>query len=254
MRWTSGPPLGRNQKVGAVDSNLIIPVYVDTNALLDLLASIEGGFSLVEKVTTRTASAAGSDKQLSAEAGTEFGVPNVLSMLKIRPGGSLRSTKQQESGEETEAKRYPLRLPLAPAPRLPRRGGSRHEPEPRRGCLGGDSPIRFRRSPWERVNQRVRPKPRGWLGRTHHLHMSILIEVMSGLGLLAAGMPLPARQLRLSLDMTDHAVRSGRPRSSAFARNRGRLTSLRTIPRNLSTPMRRSAFVISELPPVCRVC
>lgn len=33
-------------------ADLIVPIYVDTNALLDLLASIEGGFSLVEKVTS----------------------------------------------------------------------------------------------------------------------------------------------------------------------------------------------------------
>lgn len=89
-----------------MNSNLVVPVYVDTNALLDLLASIEGGFSLVEKVTTRTAATSGSDKSLSAETGTEFGVPNVLSLLKIKLGGSLRSTKQREAGEETEAERY----------------------------------------------------------------------------------------------------------------------------------------------------
>lgn len=89
-----------------LDPNLMIPVYVDTSALLDLLASIEGGFSLVEKVTSRTATTAGSDKSLAAEVGTEFGVPNVLSLLRIRLGGSLRSAKQRESAELTETDRY----------------------------------------------------------------------------------------------------------------------------------------------------
>lgn len=86
--------------------NLIVPIYVDTNALLDLLASIEGGFSIVEKVTTRTTTTSGSDKSISAEAGTEFGIPNVLNLLKIKLGGSLSSKKQREAGEEKEAERY----------------------------------------------------------------------------------------------------------------------------------------------------
>jgi len=86
--------------------NLVVPIYVDTNALLDLLASIEDGFSIVEKVTTRTTTTAGSDKSISAEAGTEFGIPNVLNLLKIKLGGSLSSKKQRETGEEKEAERY----------------------------------------------------------------------------------------------------------------------------------------------------
>jgi len=87
-------------------SNLVVPIYIDTNALLDLLASIEDGFSIVEKVTTRTITTAGSDKLISAEAGTEFGIPNVLNLLKIKLGGSLSSKKQRETGEEKEAERY----------------------------------------------------------------------------------------------------------------------------------------------------
>jgi len=87
-------------------SNFVVPIYIDTNALLDLLASIEGGFSIVEKVTTRTITTAGSDKSISAGAGTEFGIPNVLNLLKIKLGGSLSSKEQRESGEEKEAERY----------------------------------------------------------------------------------------------------------------------------------------------------
>jgi len=90
----------------SIKSNLVVPIYIDTNALLDLLASIEDGFSIVEKVTTRTITTAGSDKLISAEAGTEFGIPNVLNLLKIKLGGSLSSKKQRETGEEKEAERY----------------------------------------------------------------------------------------------------------------------------------------------------
>ena len=67
-----------------MNGNLIVPVYIDTNALLDVLASIEGGFSFVEKVTSHTSSSSEKDKSASAETGTEFGIPNVLSPLKIK--------------------------------------------------------------------------------------------------------------------------------------------------------------------------
>jgi hypothetical protein len=89
-----------------MNDNLIVPIYVDTNALLDLLASIEGGFSLVEKVTSRTSTSSEKDKSALVEAGTEFGIPNVLSLLKIKLGGSLSAKKGEEAGEERESERY----------------------------------------------------------------------------------------------------------------------------------------------------
>jgi hypothetical protein len=89
-----------------MNDSLIVPVYVDTNALLDLLASIEGGFSLVEKVTSRTSAISEKDKSALMEAGTEFGIPNVLSLLKIKLGGSLSTKKEEEAGVERETERY----------------------------------------------------------------------------------------------------------------------------------------------------
>lgn len=89
-----------------MNTNLIIPIYVDTNALLDLLASIEGGFSLVEKITSRSSTTSEKNRSATVEAGTEFGVPNVLSLLKVKLGGSLSSKKGKESGEEIETERY----------------------------------------------------------------------------------------------------------------------------------------------------
>lgn len=85
-------------------SDLVVPIYLDTNALLDLLASIEGGFNIVEKITTKESRAAGSAHEVKAEAGTEFGIPNVLSLLKLALGYSGRrsSEKAQESAKETE--------------------------------------------------------------------------------------------------------------------------------------------------------
>lgn len=76
-----------------MSEDLILPVYIDTNALLDLLASIEGGFSLVEKVTSRSSVSTQGERTVAAGAGTEFGIPNVLSLLKIKLGGSFSSKK-----------------------------------------------------------------------------------------------------------------------------------------------------------------
>jgi hypothetical protein len=89
-----------------MSQDLIIPVYVDTNALLDLLASIEGGFSVVEKVTTHSADTRGIDRGVKAETGTEFGIPNVLSLLKLSLGYSANWKKTQEKSQQTEAERY----------------------------------------------------------------------------------------------------------------------------------------------------
>lgn len=93
-------------KSNYMESNLIVPIYIDTNALLDLLASIEGGFSIVEKVTSRRVASTDSEKSALGESGTEFGVLNVLNLLKVKFSGSLSSRKQQETGEEKEAERY----------------------------------------------------------------------------------------------------------------------------------------------------
>ncbi|MGB2694577.1 MAG: hypothetical protein WBD55_05250 [Dehalococcoidia bacterium] len=92
------------EKTEGID--LLIPIYIDTNVLLDLLASLEGGFSIVEKVTTRSASSQESERGARVEGGTEFGILNVLNLLKINVGGSLASKKGHETGEEREAERY----------------------------------------------------------------------------------------------------------------------------------------------------
>jgi len=86
--------------------DLVVPVYIDTNALLDLLASIEGGFSTVEKVMTRRITGTESEKSTIGDVAAEFGIPNVLNLLKIRLSGSLGSKKQHVAGEEKETERY----------------------------------------------------------------------------------------------------------------------------------------------------
>lgn len=86
--------------------DLLLPIYIDTNLLLDLLASVEGGFSLVEKVTTRATTASEQNKAITAEAGTEFGIPNFLNLLKIKVAGSATSLSTADTAEEIQSERY----------------------------------------------------------------------------------------------------------------------------------------------------
>ncbi len=89
-----------------MQEDLIIPIYVDTNALLDVLASIEGGFSVVEKITSQSADTKGIERGVKAETGTEFGMPNVLSLLKLNLGYSANWKKSQEESHQRETERY----------------------------------------------------------------------------------------------------------------------------------------------------
>lgn len=82
--------------------DLAIPIYLDTNTLLDLLASIEGGFSIVERITTRSADSKATE--LSGEAG--FGIANVLNLFKIDLKGSAAKTVGKQTGEERQTERY----------------------------------------------------------------------------------------------------------------------------------------------------
>jgi hypothetical protein len=86
--------------------DLVIPIYVDTNALLDLLASIEGGFSVLEKVTSRSLKSSATSVGGELDAGSEFGIPNVLNLLKLNIGLSSNRERTNEAQEQREAERY----------------------------------------------------------------------------------------------------------------------------------------------------
>ncbi|ADL59047.1 DUF6414 family protein [Methanothermobacter marburgensis] len=58
------------------DAHLGIPIYLDTNALLDLLASMEDGFSTASKITTKENQS--NANKISGD--TSFGI-NVYSLL-----------------------------------------------------------------------------------------------------------------------------------------------------------------------------
>ena len=98
--------MDQDQAQGPFSDDLVYPIYIDTNVLLDLLASLEGGFSVVEKVTTRAATTKDSESSANAGVGTEFGIPNVLNLLKVNVGGSVRRQAGQSSSQELERERY----------------------------------------------------------------------------------------------------------------------------------------------------
>jgi len=81
---------------------LAIPIYLDTNVLLDLLASLEDGFSMIEKITTRQTASSGSEKSV----GTEFGIANVLNILKLGIRAYSKVDKSKNIGEERSSERY----------------------------------------------------------------------------------------------------------------------------------------------------
>src|SRR2546421_2090593 len=95
-----------NQELEIYSDDLIIPIYIDTNALLDLLASLERGFSTVEKITTKNEQNRNSEQTINTNAGTEFGIPNILSLLKVNLSGSLNRKQGKGNSQETSSERY----------------------------------------------------------------------------------------------------------------------------------------------------
>jgi hypothetical protein len=80
-------------------NELVIAVYLDTNVLLDLLATVEDGFRLVERVTTGQTSGKSTDKS----AGAEFATPSLFNFFKVGFSGKLGKTSAEGSSETKEA-------------------------------------------------------------------------------------------------------------------------------------------------------
>jgi hypothetical protein len=78
---------------------LVIAVYLDTNVLLDLLATVEDGFSLVERVTSGQTRSDASERSGSAE----FGAPGVLNFFKLGFSGRLGKSTNRGTSDTTEA-------------------------------------------------------------------------------------------------------------------------------------------------------
>lgn len=91
----------RNNQSNPAADELVIPVYLDTNVLLDLLATVEDGFSLVERVSSGQSSGRSSER--SGEA--EFGTPSLFHFFKLGLSGKLGRSTTEGSGETTEAEK-----------------------------------------------------------------------------------------------------------------------------------------------------
>ena len=78
---------------------LVIPVYLDTNVLLDLLATVEDGFSLVERVTSGQTTGGSSDRSGSAD----FGTPSLFHFFRLSMSGKLAKSTTEGASETKEA-------------------------------------------------------------------------------------------------------------------------------------------------------
>ena len=83
----------------ATTDELVIAVYLDTNVLLDLLATVEDGFRLVERVTTGQTSGKISERS----GGAEFTAPSFFSFFKVGFSGKLGRTTGEGLSETKEA-------------------------------------------------------------------------------------------------------------------------------------------------------
>ena len=79
--------------------DLLIAVYLDTSALLDLLATVEDGFTLVERVTTGQTSGSSSERSASGEVSS----PGILNFFKVGLSGKLGRTKSEGTNDSSEA-------------------------------------------------------------------------------------------------------------------------------------------------------
>lgn len=90
-----------NDQSNPTPNELVIPVYLDTNVLLDLLATVEDGFSLVERVSSGQSSARSFER--SGEA--EFGTPSLFHFFKLGLSGKLAGTTTKGASGTTEAEK-----------------------------------------------------------------------------------------------------------------------------------------------------
>jgi hypothetical protein len=82
--------------------DLAVPTYVDTSSLLDLLASLEGGFSMVERFSSQQSDHSMDERDVKGE----FGVSNVLNLLKLNLSAGRKAGAESTSGSQIEGERY----------------------------------------------------------------------------------------------------------------------------------------------------
>jgi hypothetical protein len=82
--------------------DLFIPMYLDTNTLLDILASVEEGFSVVEKITSTSTDLRSSQQAVKGD----FGVAALWNVFKINLKGEADRGREQQAGEDHSTERY----------------------------------------------------------------------------------------------------------------------------------------------------
>lgn len=88
------------------EHELVMPIYVDTSAILDLIASIQGGFTVVEKINTRQSEIRNSDKTVNASIGSDVGISNLMNLIKLGIGYSSNWGRKNENLQDVETQRY----------------------------------------------------------------------------------------------------------------------------------------------------
>jgi hypothetical protein len=86
-------------------SRLVIPVYLDTSVVLDLLASLEDGFSMVEQVRSSQGHEVGANAATGARGGGGFQVAQILELLKVELEASGSASGQLQAASERSGTR-----------------------------------------------------------------------------------------------------------------------------------------------------
>jgi hypothetical protein len=83
------------------DYDLIVPLYLDTSALLDIFASLEDGFSLAKTETVRDSTGSAKTGEAFVESGARF-----LTFLKLGAGVSKQKTDESKKDVESSLERF----------------------------------------------------------------------------------------------------------------------------------------------------
>jgi hypothetical protein len=83
------------------DLDLIIPVYIDVDALLDVFASLEGGFTAATSEVVRDAVSESKERSFGAEFGAR-----ALTFLRLGGKADVKDATQKEKEEEVFLERY----------------------------------------------------------------------------------------------------------------------------------------------------
>jgi hypothetical protein len=83
------------------DPDLIIPVYLDVDALLDIFASLEGGFSTATSEVVRDAVSESKERSIGAEFGAR-----ALTFLQLGAKADVKGSEEKEKEQEVSLERY----------------------------------------------------------------------------------------------------------------------------------------------------